>query len=269
MRGVIAAGMITALEELGMTSAFDAVYGSSAGALCGAYFIAGQAAIGAKIFSEDINNARFASRARMFSGRPIVNLEFLVNDVMVNVKPLDSRAVLASKTPLFVVATDVESGQATLLQDFTTWDDLRTALRASATMPIVAGGPHTFRGRRYFDASLSEPIPVRPADDAGFTHIVALLTRPAGVAREVSSFDRWIVAPQLRKLSAALADGFLGRAIPYAALQNQIASGLSPSGRARVLGIRPAVTVRKLERDRAKLLAGAASGREAVIVALG
>lgn len=268
MRGVVAAGMVSALEELGLTGAFDAVYGSSAGAICGAYFLARQAALGASIYSEDINNGRFASRLRLFVGRPIVNLDFLVDDVMVRAKALDTQAVLASMTPLAVLATDVTSGQAVLLRDFADGNELRRALRASATMPVVAGGPFEFKGRRYFDASLSEPIPLRPADDEGFTHIVVLLTRPRGVSRDVSWFDRWVVAPNLRRHSQPLADRFLSRSAPYAALQDQIALGRSPSGRAQVLGIRPVITVGKLERDRETLLSGAASGREAVVEAL-
>lgn len=268
MRGVVAAGMVCALEELGLSDGFDGVYGSSAGAICGAYFLARQATLGASIYSEDINNARFASRLRLLVGRPIINLDFLVDDVMSNVKALDTDAVLSSATPLAVLATDVATGLPTLLKDFENGGDLRRALRAGATMPVVAGGPSVFRGQRYFDASLSEPIPLNPADDAGFTHIVVLLTRPRGVPREVSWFDRWVVAPNLRQLSAPLAERFLSRSAPYAALQDQIARGRSQSGRAEVLGIRPAVTVRKLERHRATLLSGAESGREAVFAAL-
>jgi hypothetical protein len=41
MRGSVAAGMAAALEQLGLTDAFDVVYGSSAGALVGAYFVGG------------------------------------------------------------------------------------------------------------------------------------------------------------------------------------------------------------------------------------
>jgi len=268
MRGVIAAGMVAALEELGLTHAFDAVYGSSAGAICGAYFLAGQAATGAKIFSEDINNRRFASRLRTFSSRPIVNLSFLVDDVMVDVKPLDAARVLASKTRLTVVATDVASASTALLRDFTDGDDLRGALRAGATMPIIAGPPHPFRGRRYFDASLTEPIPLPSADRAGFTHIVVLLTRPRGVPRAVSAFDRLVVGPRLARVSGRLAEAYLARTAPYAALQDEIASGKSAGG-ASILGIRPDLTVGKLERNRARLLAGAASGRQAVFAEIG
>jgi predicted patatin/cPLA2 family phospholipase len=263
MRGVIAAGMVSALEELGLTNAFDAVYGSSAGAICGAYFLAGQAGLGARIFSEDINNRRFASRTRTLSTSPIVDLDYLVDDVMVNVKPLDTARVLASHTPLTVVATDVAAATKALLRDFADGDDLRAALRAGATMPIIAGPPHLFRGRRYFDASLTEPIPLPSADEDGFTHVVVLLTRPRGVPRAVSSFDRLFIGPRLARVSPPLAEGYLGRTAPYATLQDQIASGVSERG-AVVLGIRPALTVGKLERDRARLLAGADSGRAAV-----
>lgn len=267
MRGVIAAGMVAALEQLGLTHAFDGVYGSSAGAICGAYFLAGQAEIGARIFTEDINNRRFASRLRTFSRRPIVDLNFLVDDVMVGAKRLDTDRVLASRTPLTVVATDVASASTALLGHFVDGDELRAALRAGATMPIIAGPPHPFRGRRYFDASLTEPIPVPSADRAGFTHIIVLLTRPRGVPRAVSGFDRLVVGPRLARVSASLAEGYLARAAPYASVQDEIASGRTAGG-AFVLGIRPDLTVSKLERDRTRLLAGAASGRAAVLAAL-
>lgn len=263
MRGVIAAGMVSALEDLGLTHAFDGVFGSSAGAICGAYFLAGQAQVGAKIFTEDINNRRFASRLRTFTRWPIVNLSYLLDDVMVGAKPLDTASVLSSKTPLMVVATDVASACTAVLQDFVDGDELRAGLRAGATMPIIAGPPHPFRGRRYFDASLTEPIPLPSADKAGYTHIVVLLTRPRGVPRAVSRFDRLVVGPRLARVSAPLAAGYLARTAPYQSLQDEIASGLSNRG-AVVVGIRPDLTVSKLERDRARLLAGASSGYAAV-----
>ena len=41
MRGSVSAGMAAALEQLGLHDAFDVVYGSSAGALVGTYFVSG------------------------------------------------------------------------------------------------------------------------------------------------------------------------------------------------------------------------------------
>lgn len=42
MRGCVGAGMLAALNHLGLRDAFDVIYGSSAGSLMGAYFLSGQ-----------------------------------------------------------------------------------------------------------------------------------------------------------------------------------------------------------------------------------
>jgi predicted patatin/cPLA2 family phospholipase len=133
---------------------------------------------------------------------------------MAGSRPLDVDAVLRAPTPLSVLATDVASAHTALLRDFRSGDELLAALRAGATMPVVAGDPYPFRGRRYFDASLTEPIPLQSADDEGFTHIVVFLTRPRGVPRTVSCFDRWVVAPRLTRTSSQLAERYLVRSAP-------------------------------------------------------
>ena len=141
MRGVVSAGMVSALEELGLTHAFDAVYGSSAGAINAAYFLAGQARLGTTIYYEDINNARFIDLLRALRGRPIVDLAFLLDDVVERRKRLDVDALLAAPSPLTVLATDVRAQAAVALRAFRDRSHAIAALRASATMPVVAGPP--------------------------------------------------------------------------------------------------------------------------------
>jgi predicted acylesterase/phospholipase RssA len=46
MQGIISAAMLMQLSVLGLRNTFDAVYGASAGAISGAYFVAGQVRIG-------------------------------------------------------------------------------------------------------------------------------------------------------------------------------------------------------------------------------
>ena len=270
MRGVVSAGMVSALEELGLGQAFDAVYGSSAGAINAAYFLAGQARMGTTIYFEDLNNRRFISLARPFAGRPIVDLDFLLDDIAIRTKPLDAIRVLSSPAPLTVMATDVTSATRTPLRNFEDPSALFGAMRAGATMPVVAGPPVTFRGRTYLDASLTEPIPVPIAETDGCTHALVLLTRPTETARKITAFDRAYVMPRLRRLSPALAELYSGRGEPYAALLSCIAAGTGPSGTATVIGIRPAPpSVSKLERSAARLTAGARRGHEAVMRAFG
>jgi predicted patatin/cPLA2 family phospholipase len=270
MRGVISAGMVSALEVLGFAGAFDRVYGSSAGAINAAYFLAGQARIGTSIYYEDINNRRFIDLRRALQGRAIVNLEFLLGDVAVRRKQLDVDRVLRSRSPLSVMATDVESEASVPLAAFENAEQLFGALRAGATMPVVAGDPHLYRGRRYLDASLTQPIPVLTAESDGHTHVVVLLTRDGGMESRPSAFDRYFVGPRLRRLSPGLADRYLTRAGPYAQLIHLIGSGKGPLGRADVLGVSvPGLRISKLERRADVLRTGAQLGYDAIMRTLG
>ena len=266
MRGVISAGMVSALEALGMTDAFDAVYGSSAGAINAAYFLAGQARLGTTIYYEDINNRQFIDLFRPLRGRPIVNLAFLLDDVVEHRKRLDVGALLAAASPLTVLATDVQARAARPLRGFRDRSHAISALRASATMPVVAGPPVEYDGRAFLDASITEPIPVPTAEADGCTHAVALLTRAAGMRPRPSAFDRYFVGPRLRRLSPELAARYLNRAGPYTDLVRAIDAGTGPLGRTQVVGIRvPDLHISKLERRGDVLREGAKRGYDAVM----
>jgi predicted patatin/cPLA2 family phospholipase len=265
MRGVVSAGMVWALEDLGYTHAFDAVYGSSAGAINAAYFLAGQAGMGTTIYFEDINNRSFIDLTRARRGQPIVNLEFLLDDVARRRKRLDFERVLMSRTPLAVLATDVATQRAVAFRNFTDRTQLFGAMRAGATMPIVAGGPFQHEGRLLLDASLTEPIPLPTAESGGHTHIVVLLTRSGLMRPKPSAFDRYFVGPRLRRISPALAASYLTRSRPYSTLIRAIDAGRGLSGTAQVMGIRvPGLHVGKLERRRDVLAAAARQGYTAV-----
>jgi predicted patatin/cPLA2 family phospholipase len=266
MRGVVSAGMVSALEALGLATAFDAVYGSSAGSINAAYFLAGQAAFGTRVYYEDINNRHFIDLRRPLIGRPVVDLGFLIDDVAVRRKPLDVARVLGGPVPLSVMATDVATAERVVLRQFSDAAALMTAMRAGATMPVLAGDPVPFGGGRYLDASLTEPIPVPSAEADGYTHILVLLTRPHEFPRSLSALDRFYILPRLRRLSPKLAEKYIDRGTPYTSLLGHIAAGTGPLQRAQVLGLRPQPPgVSKLERRADVLRDAARRGYEAVL----
>jgi predicted patatin/cPLA2 family phospholipase len=262
--------MVSALEDLGYLHAFDAVYGSSAGAINAAYFLAGQANLGTTIYYEDINNTSFIRLGRAAAGRPIVSLGYLLDDVARRRKRLDVDRVLASSVPLAVLATDVDRRQAHAFAGFADEADLFAALRAGATMPVVAGAPFHHQGHRYLDASLTEPIPLPTAEAGGHTHVLVLLTRGGEMRAQPSAFDRYFVAPRLRRVSPALSESYLHRAEPYAALVRAIDAGRGIRSNAVVMGLRvDGLHLSKLERRAAILRDGAARGYAVVAKALG
>jgi predicted patatin/cPLA2 family phospholipase len=271
MRGVVSAGMVSALEQLDLLHVFDYVYGSSAGAMNGAFFIAGQAAVGTSIYYEDINNRQFISFSRVSRGKPILDLDFLVWEVMCKRKPLDAARVIDSPVRLRTLATDTTTGDRETFDAWRDPKDLLSCLRAGASMPIVAGPPYVFRGRTYWDALLSEPIPARAAEDDGCTHLVVLLTRPTGAeGPRLSPLDRYYILPRLRGVSHRIATRYGDRPRLYQELLKALGSGRGPSGRASVLTVSPiGSSIGKLERNADRLVAAARAGMRAVFDALG
>jgi predicted patatin/cPLA2 family phospholipase len=112
MRGVVSGGALIAMERLGLTSVFDEVYGESAGAINASYFLAGKAAYGGRIYLEDLTSLRFINPLRR--GK-ILEMDFLIDEVMTSIKSLPIEGVMQSRSRLFVSITK-ESAPARFAQ---------------------------------------------------------------------------------------------------------------------------------------------------------
>jgi predicted patatin/cPLA2 family phospholipase len=223
MRGVVSGGMATGLEALGLRDAFDVVYGSSAGACAGAYFLAGQARSGARLYYEAVNNRRFINLLRGFQRRAIVDLDFLFDEVLSQQLPLDFEAIQRSGVDLVVLASHVDERaegpdhvEAVRFSRFTSGDDLLGALHASSRMPVVGGEPFVYRGLRFWDAAITQPIPIHAALADGCTHILVLLTLPRDSRPgRMGLLDRLLVAPRIATASPRLAQMWRTRSERY------------------------------------------------------
>ena len=268
MRGVISGGMVAGLEALGLLNAFDVIYGTSAGAMAGAYFIARQARYGTTIYYENINNRHFIN-FRRFPRRPVVDLGFLFDAVIGKRKFLDCETILDSAIPLRPVATSVDELGAHVFDDSRTPDDILKSLRASATMALVAGPPFEVEGRRYLDGSISEPIPVHSATQDGATHILALVTRPQGRLSRNTLVDRLVIRRMLDRIRRGLGDMYLRRVEVYRNTLAWInAQQTDPSSQPQVYIVQLPQEIPELsrvEKSRAALVRSAAHGMSATI----
>jgi predicted acylesterase/phospholipase RssA len=177
MRGVISAGMALTLDELGLVPAFDAVYGASAGAITGAWLLSRPE--GLRGWVEPAYAKTLIRRTALLRGRPVADVRALIEDLYQTTFPMDFAAVLASPVEFHPLATDAVTGQSTDLRPLiSTPAELRLALRASAALPLLAGPPVEFAGRRFYDAGVSESVPYRTALAQGATHLLILRSRP-------------------------------------------------------------------------------------------
>jgi predicted patatin/cPLA2 family phospholipase len=178
MRGAVTAGMCVALESAGLVDAFDRVYGVSAGALNGAAVACGQAALSATHY-RDAATRRVINPARALRRRPVIDSDFLWENLIAARKPL-AFARLAAGPEFRALATSVDTQSLRVLADFRDGGELMQGVRASASLPAIAGEPPEFRGERMLDGGLIEPIPFRSAFREGATHVLVLRSRPIG-----------------------------------------------------------------------------------------
>jgi predicted patatin/cPLA2 family phospholipase len=176
MRGVVAGGMVTAIQELGLTGCFDTIHGSSAGACAGAYLMTDQARLGTSIFYEDINNTKVTNPRRLWRGAPIMYTGFITDNVMRTTKRLDVDKIVGSPDLLHIIATTT-SAQETHYSRYETSDQFFAILRGTITMPIVGGKSVTVNGQELVDGGMVQQIPFYSAVQRAATHVLVLLTR--------------------------------------------------------------------------------------------
>ena len=78
MRGVVSAGMVAALERLGMSDVFDLIVGSSAGAINGMALLSGVAQRASDAYCGPLASKSFVNPLRVLRGKPVID----VNDVL-------------------------------------------------------------------------------------------------------------------------------------------------------------------------------------------
>lgn len=243
MRGCVSAGMVTAVWYLGLKDSVDIVYGSSAGSLVGAYFISGQLPyFGPEIYYDVLTTAgeefidkksilrsiglgaldfRLGSMKKLVKqrmGKPVLNLEFLLEKIVQTIKPLDWQAFYEKQTSkkqiLKIIASGLLSRKAVIMSEsdgnFQTVQELGQCMKASMLLPGVTGEVIRLKGsqienskiettwwREWFsdrrgagtylpgsepmvDSQLFMPIPYRAALAEGCTDVITLRTLPDG-----------------------------------------------------------------------------------------
>jgi len=209
MRGVISAGAMVPLETLGFTEGFDAVYGSSAGALNGAYFLANQAAFGASVYYRDVANRRFINFLRP---RKVLDMDFVFDEIVGDKSRVDVARIRSNRTPLHMVLTDARTGEAAVHSSHDPGIDVLTALKASAAVPILYDRAVALNGSHYVDGSLVDPLPIERAIRDGCTDILVVLTLPRSYrARPPGFVEREIVRRWLHPPNPALAEAWYRR----------------------------------------------------------
>jgi predicted patatin/cPLA2 family phospholipase len=259
MRGVYTSGVLEAFSEAngGRGLFFPIIVGCSAGACAALSYVAGQPERNRRVYLDFLDGGKLVRYRRLLTGGNVMDIDYLAEEVTLRLCPLDLDALGASRTRLHIGVTDWETGESHYLTNHE--DDLVTAIRATCALPFFFRGEVTYRGRRYVDGGVSDPVPVGKAIGLGATEVIVVLTssiETRGVKRALFPFfDRLFTpSPAVRR---ALAERHL-RYRDAAALLDRPPSGV----RVEVIRPRRKLPVKRTTTRRALLEAGCDLGYE-------
>jgi|HubBroStandDraft_6_1064221.scaffolds.fasta_scaffold42265_2 predicted patatin/cPLA2 family phospholipase len=270
LRGVCTAGGVVALEHLGFTDLFDDVYGTSAGAMNGAYFLAGQAAFGLRIYYEDMVSREVVNPWRFWR---ILDVERLFQRAVQGDKALDLEAVLAARSRLHITMIDAAAGARTQVETSALAGptELLQALKAATAIPVLYNRRVDVGGRPCMDAGILSPVPIEEALADRCTAVLVLLSRPADFRRPAAGrVSRWFFNRLCARGSLPLARAYAGQYLLDARLRD-LALGRSesppPAVSLATICTDAAYTVERLTTDARRLQAAAvAFGRKTLRV---
>lgn len=221
MRGILGSAAAVALDQLGIANTFDAMYGTSAGGLTVAYLAAGQIAQGTSIYYQNLaGHSHFIDRSRL-SGP--MDVGFLFDQWITKGKALDTIALTETPVDVAVATTDASDGTVRVFNNRELSGDLFvSALRASASMPLFSNNREIILGHEYNDGFLAAPLPIKPAIEAGCTHMVVLPTSAPETRDSVGLVERIYALFRMSDYPKAFRDAFARRAEIYNAMVDQL-----------------------------------------------
>jgi predicted patatin/cPLA2 family phospholipase len=191
MRGVYTAGSLLALHLMGMSESFDNAYGTSAGAVNTAHFLSGSGNIKADTYYRFLADGRFYNPRRVSK---IVDIDFFVDEVLTELRPVELDRVSASPTALWISVADFTTARSLLFHAQAAGLPLLDLLKATTAMPVLYNKLITLGEVRGFDAGFVNPFPLNEAIDHGNTDILVMLATPADyLTPDISQREQTII----------------------------------------------------------------------------
>lgn len=217
MRGVFLAGVLQAFTDR-YYFPWKLIVGSSAGALNGAAYAAGQIHLARDAFFMELHKGDFIRVANIL--RPekhILDLDWMVETIIRGVEPLNIK-MLKRSCPVLITATHCGPGdppETVYLNSRAA--DVEAALKATAAIPFLYRNFVVYKGLRLLDGALIDPIPYKKAMALGFREeeILVVLTRPRGYRKKEESFwvrklyETYFKEPQHKPLVQTLDNRYL------------------------------------------------------------
>lgn len=171
-RGVYTSGVLDAFMDNNID--IKNVYGVSAGALNALSYLSKQKGRSLKLNKEYIYSEQCVNYKRLFLGKSVVDLNYILDDVNIKQEPLDLEKFDENEN-FIVVATNVITG-APVYKKIDDYKKDYEYIKASASLPIFTKIVN-IGNLKLLDGGLSDSIPVVKAINDGYDKVIVVLTR--------------------------------------------------------------------------------------------
>lgn len=181
MRGMYTAGVLDVLMENNIV--FDGAIGVSAGACFGCNYKSRQIGRSIRYNLKYCKDARYVSVRSLLTSGDIYNAKFCYEEIPFRLDVFDTETYQKNPMEFYVVATDVNTGEAVYKRlDKGDREDVQW-IRASASMPLVSRIVR-MEGMGLLDGGIADSIPFAWFKANGYQKNVVVLTRPAGYVKK-------------------------------------------------------------------------------------
>ncbi len=177
-RGVYSAGILDAFIEEGID--FNYVMGISIGAYNAASYLSKQKKRTFNIYKTFHNDKRFIDVKRVLKKQPIMDADFVFNEINKNTHPFDYDSFFKSEAEFISVATDIELGEPIFLpKSKLSKDELDSAIKASCSLPFLTDAV-SLNEKKLLDGGIALRLPLEKAFKDGNEKMVVILHTPKG-----------------------------------------------------------------------------------------
>lgn len=259
MRGMFTAGVIDVMMENGIE--FDGIIGVSAGAAFGCNYKSGQIGRVLRYNTKFCSDKRYCGLRVLLKTGNIYSTEFCYGEVPLKHDTFDFEAFEKNPLEFYVVATDLESGEAVYHRYDSFADHGFDWIRASASMPLVSQIVE-IDGQKLLDGGISDSIPVKYFESIGYDKNIVVLTQPENYRKSKNPLMP-IVKVKYRKYPNFI-KRMLNRYLEYNATLDYIKK---EEEEGNILVIRPEtdLPVGKIEKDPDKLKEAYELGRNVTL----
>lgn len=256
-RGAFTAGVLDVLMEHDIV--FPYVIGTSAGGLNAVNYVSGDIGRSRYVSTELMRDPKFVSFRNILFRGTAFNFTYLFHTIPKTKCPFNQGQYNSSPIEFLVASVNLDDGTTHYFKK-EECKEFYKALASTASLPIISR-PVRVEGGRYLDGGVTCAVPFQKPLDDGFSKIVIVQTREEGYRKKPTAKKKLLIAKMLYHHCPKFHASYRLMGDTYNKDMDEM-ERLAKEGKAFIIRPDEKPDVRRIEKDKGRLLALYEKGRE-------